>query len=77
MSKFKYITVLDFESGQVYLYDFDAMTMPNAEEIVASRHNLDNVQYMVHKYAPALWTKNLYYCSREDAYRLQNEKEEE
>jgi hypothetical protein len=77
MSKFKYITVLDFESGQVYLYDFDAMAMPNAEEVVALRHNLDNVQYMVHKYAPALWTKDLYYCSREDAYRLQNEREEE
>jgi len=77
MSKFKYITVLDFESGQVYLYDFDPMTMPNAEEVVASRHSLGDVQYMVHKYAPALWTKNLYYCSREDAYRLQNEREEE
>ena len=77
MSKFKYITVLDFESGQVYLYDFDPMTMPNAEEVVASRHSLGDVQYMVHKYAPALWTKDLYYCSREDAYRLQNEREEE
>ena len=77
MSKFKYITVLDFESGQVYLYDFDPMTMPNAEEVVASRHSLGNVEYMVHKYAPALWTKDLYYCNREDAYRLQNEREEE
>ena len=77
MTEFKYITVLDFEKGQVYLYDFDEMAMPNAEEVVASRHSLSNVEYMVHKYAPALWTKDLYYCSREDAYRLQNEREEE
>ena len=73
MSKFKYITVLDFEKGQVYLYDFDLTTTPDAEEFVASRHSLSNVEYMVHKYAPALWTKNLYYCNREQAYSLNSE----
>tara|TARA_Y100000385_G_scaffold255137_1_gene280506 strand:+ start:175 stop:408 length:234 start_codon:yes stop_codon:yes gene_type:complete len=77
MSKFKYITVLDFEKGQVYLYDFDPMTMRNAEEIVASRHSLDNVQYMVHRVAPALWTKNLYFCNREQAYSLDNAEKEQ
>jgi len=76
MSKFKNITVLEYESGQVYLYNFEPMTMPNAEEVVASRHSLGNVEYMVHKFAPALWTKDLYYCNREDAYRLVNEKKE-
>lgn len=76
-NKFKYITVLDYLKGQVYLYDFDETTMPNAEEIVSSRHNLGDVEYMVHKFAPALWTKDLYYCNREQAYALQNEKEEE
>lgn len=76
-NKFKYITVLDYLKGQVYLYDHDEATMVNAEEFVSIRHDLGNVQYMVHQYAPALWTKNLYYCSREDAYRLANEREEE
>jgi hypothetical protein len=73
---YKYITVLDYEKGQVYVYDYDATTMPNAEDFVSSYHDMDNVYYMVHKYAPALWTKNLYFCSREEAYRLQNEEQE-
>ena len=53
------------------------MTMRNAEEIVASRHSLDNVQYMVHRVAPALWTKNLYFCNREQAYSLDNAEKEQ
>ena len=70
MTEFKYITVLDYLNGQVYVYDYDATTMPDAEDVVSARHDLDNVEYMVHKYTPALWTKNLYFCNREEAYRL-------
>jgi len=54
MIKFKYITVSNFKSGQVYLYAFNEMDMPNAEDFVASRHNLDNVRYIVHKHLPNL-----------------------
>ena len=71
---YKYITVLDYLNGQVYVYDYDA-TM-DAEDFVTTRHDLDNVYFMVHKYTPALWTKNLYFCTREEAYRLQNEEQE-
>ena len=71
MNEYKYITVLDYLNGQVYVYDYDA-TM-DAEDFVTSRHDLDNVYFMVHKYTPALWTKNLYFCNREQAYRLHNE----
>lgn len=58
---YKFITVLDYSNGQVYLYDYDETTMPNAEEVVSNRHDLNNVHYMVHKQRPALWTKNVYY----------------
>ena len=71
MNEYKYITVLDYLNGQVYVYDYDA-TM-DAEDFVTSRHDLDNVYFMVHKYTPALWTKNLYFCNREQAYQLHSE----
>ena len=64
--QFKYITVLDYENGQVYLYEWDLDQFPEAEDQVSARHNLDNVHYMVHKWPPALWTRNLYYCTREE-----------
>lgn len=70
---YKYITVLDHSNGQVYLYDYDETKMPSAMNFVSSRHDLDKVNYMVHKYTPALWTKNLYYCDREQAYQSTNE----
>lgn len=74
---YKYITVLDYFKGQVYVYDYDETTMPNAEDVVASRHDMDNVYYMVHKFAPALWTKDLYFCNREEAYRLAHDEDGE
>lgn len=74
---YKYITVLDHSNEQVYLYDYDETKMPSVADFVSSRHNLDKVNYMVHKYTPALWTKNLYYCGREEAYKLFNEKAEQ
>ena len=73
---YKYITVLNYENGQVYLYDYDATTMPNAEEFVSNHHNLDNVHYMVHKWPPALWVKDLYYCTREEIFQLNDEEDE-
>jgi len=54
MINFKYITVSNFKTGQVHMYAFDELDMPNAEEFVASRHNLDNVRYIVHKHLPNL-----------------------
>ena len=73
---YKYITVLDYFKGQVYVYDYDETKMPNAEEFVSLHHNMDDVHYMVHKYTPALWTKDLYFCNREQAYQLHNEEQE-
>ena len=67
--------MLDYSNGQVYLYDYDKTEMPNAADFVKSRHDLDDVNYMVHQYTPALWTKDLYYCNREQAYQLTNEEE--
>jgi len=58
---FKYITVLDYLNGQVYVYDYDATTMPNAEDVVSARHDMDNVYYMVHKSKPQLYAKRLSY----------------
>ena len=74
---YKYVTVLDYSNGQVYLYDYDETKMPmfNAAKFVELRHGLDKVNYMVHQYKPALWTKDLYYCKREQAYQLTNENE--
>lgn len=72
--EFKYVTVLDYGNGQVYLYDYDETKMPNAANFVSLRHDLDNVNYMVHKYRPALWTKDVYYCTKEQAYRLIQQK---
>ena len=73
---YKYITVLDYIKGQVYVYDYDQNQI-SAVKLVASRHDLESVHYMVHKYAPALWTKDLYFCGREEAYKLFNEKAEQ
>ena len=72
---YKYITVLDYLNGQVYVYDYDFSFGILAEDFVSNRHDLDNVEYMVHKYTPALWTKDLYFCTREQAYQLHNEEE--
>jgi hypothetical protein len=68
--EFIYVTVLDYSNGQVYLYDYDKKSWPDAEEFVATRHDLDNVHFMVHKHKPALWTSDIYYCTREQANRL-------
>ena len=72
---YKYITVLDYSNGQVYLYDYDETKMPNAADFIKTRHDLDDVNYMVHQYKPALWTKDVYYCTKEQAYQLTNEDE--
>ena len=72
---YKYITVLDFVKGQVYIHDYN-QTGEHAEAFVDNLHDLSNVHYMVHEYTPALWTNNLYFCSREEAYKLFNEKAE-
>ena len=66
---YKYITVLDYLKGQVYVYDYDQREI-SAVTFVSNRHDLDNVHYMVHQYTPALWTKDLYFCTREEAHRL-------
>ena len=67
---YKYVTVLDYSNGQVYLYEYDETYMPNAADFVKSRHDLDDVNYMVHQYKPALWVEDLYYCTKEQAYQL-------
>ena len=72
--QYKYITVLDYLKGQVYLYDYNPKDWDNAEDFVATRHDLDNTHYMVHKYMPALWTKDLYFCNREEAHMLSENK---
>lgn len=71
----KYITVLDHSNGQVYLYDYDETEMPSVENFVSSRHDLDKVNYMAHQYPPALWTKDLFYCNREQAYKINTNSE--
>jgi len=58
----KYITVLDHLKGKVYTYDYDAST--SLLGFITARHNLDNVQYMVHPNKPELWAKKLYYGKR-------------
>lgn len=68
--EFKYVTVLDYGNGQVYLYDYNPKDWDNAEDFVATRHDLDNIHYMAHKYKPALWTSDIYYCTRKQAYEL-------
>ena len=54
MINFKYVTVSNFKTGQVHMYAFDELKMPNAEEFVASRYNLEDVRYKVHKDLPNL-----------------------
>ena len=73
---YKYITVLDYIKGQVYIYDYDQNKQPSAKNVVASRHVLEDVHYMVHKHWPALWTKDLYFCNREEAYRLSRDEDD-
>ena len=59
---YKYITVLDYEKGQVYVYDYDSTLFDgDAETFVTTRHDLDNVYYMVHKNKPQLYAKKLSY----------------
>lgn len=70
---FKYITVLDYENGKVNVHQFDG---GDAETYVSDRYHMDNVYYMVHKSAPSLFVDNLYYCNREEVYRLYNEEDE-
>lgn len=65
----RYITVLDFVKGQVYVHDYNG-TNEDAEAFVDNLHDLANVEYMVHKYTPALWTRDLYFCSREEAMAI-------
>ena len=73
---YKYITVLDYLKGQVYVYDYNQREI-SAVNLVSKFHDLDNVHYMVHQYAPALWTKDLYFCNREEAYRLAHDEDGE
>ena len=46
MKEIKYITVLDFETGEVYQYKSE---MCDFEEFIDQQgHNLNNCQWMVH-----------------------------
>ena len=59
---FKYITVLNYTSGQVYVYDYDPTLFDgDAETFVFARHSPDEVHYMVHKNKPQLYAKKLSY----------------
>lgn len=74
---YKYITALNYTTGQVYVFDYDEQTMPNAKEFIENKFGSQEVQYMVHKHVPALWTSDLYFCNREQAYKLVNQKLEQ
>ena len=74
--QYKYITVLDYSNGQVYVYDYNKDKY-SAKAFVDNRHDVKIVNYMVHNYKPALWTNDLYFCNREEAYKLFNEKAEQ
>jgi len=74
--QYKYITVLDYTNGQVYIYDYNKDKY-SAKDFVDNRHDLKIVHYMVHNYKPALWTSDLYFCNREEAYELFNQKAEQ
>ena len=66
-TEFKYITVLDYFYGKVYTYDYDASLFDgDVETFLTTRHNLEDVHYMVHKTKPALFTKWLHYEGQED-----------
>jgi len=67
---YKYITALNYDTGQVYVFDYDEDTMPSAKELIENKFGSQKVHYMVHKFKPALWTADLYFCNREEAYRL-------
>ena len=67
--QYKYITVLDYTNGQVYIYDYNKDKY-SAKDFVDNRHDLKIVNYMVHNHKPALWTSDIYYCTREQANRL-------
>jgi hypothetical protein len=54
METMKYITVLDFETGQVHMYDIGGLGWnPDSESCEAylsgKGHNLANVEWMVHE----------------------------
>ena len=73
----KYITVLNYEYNTVYLYDYRPdMFDGNVEDFVRAHHGDDQVIFMLHSRPPALWTKDLYYCNKEQAYSLINSKDE-
>ena len=52
IEKMKYITVLDFEIGEVYQYEIDYNFIGNSdfeEYLSGLGHNLKNCEWMVHK----------------------------
>ena len=60
----KYITVLDFEIGKVYQYEWPGITDKHQdagerceEYLIEVGHNLNNCQWMIHK-DNRIWTKD-------------------
>ena len=72
-AKKRYITVLNYENQQVYLHDYRPDLFDGSvDEFVRANHGDDRVIFMLHNHPPALWTKDLYYCNKEQAYSLIN-----
>ena len=52
MKQFKYITVLDFEQGDVVQYPIDIWDVDNEDlesKLTELGHNISNCEWMVHK----------------------------
>ena len=76
-AKKRYITVLNYEYNTVYLYDYRPdMFDGSVDDFVRAHHGDDRVISMLHDRPPALWTKDIYYCNKEQAYSLINSKDE-
>ncbi len=67
MKPFKYLTVLDFEQGEVYQYPYYINIDDDAENLLKSQededielrltelgHNLTNCEWMIHKNKPII-----------------------
>ena len=63
MRKFKYLTVLDYESGKVCVYSLSSWRIDDesVEDYINRHHCVKDCEWMIHDKKPELWAKDLSY----------------
>jgi hypothetical protein len=75
----KVLTVLDSfgktagDKAKVYCYDVEGLVNEYEDFIESCGHNLNHCQWLVTDSVPAMMVPDVYYCTEEEANRLNDE----